>query len=657
MTRRQHGIRPAAWRRRLLLAGWVFCAVAIVARAAQIQVIQADRWADRAADQQRGTMELPAPRGGIFDRWGTPLAVTRERVRVSIAGNEVRDPEALAERLVDVLGISRRSAVRFASAEGWREIDLFSPSVREELKGTRGVYLQPVFERYRPHRDLARGIVGVEIDEEGRGGVEQAFDGVLRGEAGSQIVARDYLGQPIPGDEVVVQQPRSGGEVVTTIDTNLQEIAQAALLEAIEEHEALGGDVLITNPYTGEILALFSTQNGHTGALSAVNTSFEPGSTIKPFIAAGLLDNDLATMRDSVDVGNGRWEIEGRTLTDTHTEGWLSLRVALRESSNVGMAMLAQRMEPGVQYETLRDFGFGALTGVGLPGEISGTLRRPEAWSRQSGASLAIGYELAVTPLQMAMAYGALANGGVLMQPQLIKEVRAADGSVLERFEPLPIRRVVDESVAQEIGSALEDVVSEGTGSLAQLGSIRVAGKSGTARFSSNGRYVPGEYSSSFVGYFPADDPQLVVFVKLDRPQSGDYYGGAVAAPVTRATMEAALAAAPPSIDLTGIAEEPRPTGFRWPVFSASAGHDIALPPVPEAWTEADRPDDGADGRIAVPDLTGRPAREAIRNLHRFGFRVSHVGSGEVERTIPAAGTRVLPGDTIRLRFRGEAHE
>jgi cell division protein FtsI (penicillin-binding protein 3) len=657
MTRRQHGTRPAAWRRRLLLTGWVVCAGAILARATQIQVFQADRWAVKATDQQRGTVQLPAPRGGIYDRWGTPLAVTRERVRVSIAGDQVRDPEALSDHLVDALGITRRSAMRFASSGAWREIDLFPVAVREELEGTRGVYLESVFERYRPHRDLARGIVGVEIDEAGRGGVEQSFDEILRGEAGSQIVARDHLGRPIPGDEVIVQAPRSGGEVVTTIDTNLQEIAQGALLDAIEEHEALGGDILITNPYTGEILALFSTQNGHTGALSAVNSSFEPGSTIKPFIAAGLIHNDLATMRDSVDVGNGRWEVEGRTLTDTHTEGWLSLRVALRESSNVGMAMLAQRMEPGVQYETLRDFGFGSLTGVGLPGEIAGTLRRPDSWSRQSRASLAIGYELAVTPLQMAMAYGALANGGVLMQPQLIKEVRASDGSVVETFEPQPIRRVVGEDVARSIGSALEEVVTEGTGSLAQLGSIRVAGKSGTARFSSNGGYVPGEYSSSFVGYFPADDPQLVVFVKLDRPQSGDYYGGAVAAPVTRATMEAALAAAPPSIDLRGVAEEPRRSAFRWPVFSASDAPDIALPPVPEAWSEGERPQDGPDGRIAVPDLAGRPAREAIRNLHRFGFRVSHVGSGQVERTIPAAGTRVMPGDTIRLRFRGEAHE
>lgn len=658
MSRRvRHDARPA-WRRRALLGVWMLCAAAILTRAGQVQVVQSELWLAKAEDQHRETVELPAPRGGIFDRWGTPLAVTRERVRINVAPPEIADADAAAERLVDALGISSRRARQYVTRGRWNVVGTFAPAARAEVEGIRGVHVETVFERYRPHGALARGLLGVELDQEGRGGIEQAFDDLLRGLPGSQVVARDHRGRTIPGDQVTVRTPRAGGEVVLTIDTDLQEIAQAALQDAIDRHDAVGGDVLITDPFSGEILALFSTQNGHAGALSAVNTPFEPGSTIKPFTAAGLLSRDLASMSDSVDVGDGRWVGDHRVITDTHTEGWLTLRVALQESSNIGMAKLAERMSHGEQYETLRDFGFGSLTGVELPGEVSGLLRKPEDWSGLSQASLSYGYELSVTPLQMAMAYGALANGGRLMQPRLVREVREADGTVVQDFEPRVIRRVVESSVAAEIGQALEDVVTEGTGSLAQLGSFRVAGKSGTARVSENGQYVQGEYSSSFVGYFPAEAPQLVVFVKLDRPQEGGYYGGAIAAPVTRATMEAALAAAPPSIDLARLAENPLGRAFNLPVIRRVAdAPDPALPPLREAWSDADRPAEEADGRITVPDLSGRPAREAIRNLHRFGFRVANVGTGEVVRTIPAAGSRVLPGDTIRLRFRGHSDE
>ncbi len=658
MSRRVERPVRVAWRRRTLLGVWVLCALAVLARAGQVQVMQSDLWLAKAEDQHRETVALPAARGGIFDRWGTPLAVTRERVRVNVAPNEVSDASGLAERLTEALGVTSRRAQQYTTQGRWNVVGLFAPSVRSELEGVRGVHLETVYQRYRPHGDLARGVLGVELDEEGRGGVEQAFDDLLRGKPGSQIVARDHRGRDIPGEQVTVTAPRAGGEVVLTIDTDLQEIAQAALLEAIDRHDAAGGDVLITDPFSGEILALFSTQNGHSGALSAVNTPFEPGSTIKPFTAAALLSRNLATMADSVDVGNGRWVLKDRVITDTHTEGWLTLRVALQESSNIGMAKLAERLSRGEQYETLRDFGFGSITGVDLPGEVPGVLRKPGEWSDLSQASLAYGYELSVTPLQMAMAYGALANGGHLMEPRLVREVREADGSLVEDFAPRAIRRVIEADVAAEIGRALEDVVTDGTGSLASLGSFRVAGKSGTARVSQNGRYVQGEYSSSFVGYFPAEAPQLVVFVKLDRPQEGGYYGGAIAAPVTRATMEAALAAAPPSIDLARLAENPLGRAFNLPVFRrVSDAPDPVLPPLPEAWAEDDRPEEAADGRIAVPNLTGRPAREAIRNLHRFGFRVVQVGTGEVSHTIPAAGTRVMPGDTIRLRFRGHSDE
>ncbi len=658
MSRRKDAYRPHPWRRRALLAAWLGAGVVLSLRAGQIQLLQASVWKEAAGNQHREDQKLPAPRGTIRDRSGNPMSVTRERALVHVAPLEVKNAADVESRLIDVLGVSRTRAARLVgTGRGWNSAGTHPPQVREELRGIPGVYVETTFQRFYPHDDLARGVLGVVLDEKGRGGIERELEGWLAGTPGRQMVARDNVGRPIPGEQITIEAPRAGGEVVLTLDMDLQEIAQAALVEAIDEHEAVGGDVIITNPRTGEILALVSIQNGHSGALSAVNTSFEPGSTLKPFTVAALLNHDLASLNDTVDVEDGTWEVAGRRINDTHTEGRMTIREALRESSNVGIAKAALALEPGVQYENLRDFGFGTRTGIELPGETPGTLRRPGEWSGQSPASLAIGYEIAVSPLQMAMAYGALANGGVLMRPRLIRELRDADGTMVETYEPEVVRRVLDERTAEAVGRALVDVVEDGTGTLARLGSFQVAGKSGTARFSSGGRYLPGEYSSSFVGYFPADAPQLVVFVKLDRPRSGEYYGGAVAAPVTRATMEAALAAN--SLNVRGLLASSRTRPSRVPAemspMFAALPLEPALPPL--EGPEEPQAQGSSPRAVAVPDVSGLPARIAIRHLHRYGLRVENAGIGDVVRTVPAAGARILPGDTVQLRYGSPSHE
>ena len=310
------------------------------------------------------------------------------------------------------------------------------------------------------------------------------------------------------------------------------------------------------------------------------------------------------------------------------------------------------------QYENLRDFGFGGLTGIEIPGEVRGTLRRPDLWTGQSPASLAIGYEVSVTSLQMAMAYGALANGGRLMQPRLVREIRNSDATVLERFEPRVIRQVISPRVASSVSRVLEDVVEDGTGKSARLGSFRVAGKSGTSRlYSADVGYEAGAYFSSFVGYFPAEAPQLVVFVKLDRPQ-GAYYGGAVAAPVTRATMEAALAARATPLDRAALLNATRvsttPVARPAALFASvpitapvSSAKGMAFP-VGLPTDESPR----LGSVVPIPDVSGLPSRVAVRRLHALGLRVSRARPGEILGTEPAAGTRVLRGDTIRLKVR-----
>ena len=668
MRRRKRGMeQKLKVRRRLLLAGWLLSGGLIVVRATQIQIVQGSLWTEQAERQHRTSVEIAAVRGSVLDRSAVELATSREVFRVSVAPRELRDVDAVTRLLVETLGLDERIVRKSTtSSKPWRVLPrTFPPSVREALDSIRGVYLEREHRRFYPQGDLARGLLGFVRDGKAFGGVEQTFDEVLRGTVGQAVLARDPTGKPIPGESVIVEGPRGGGQVVLTLDVDLQEIGQQALTEAIRRTEARGGDLLITDPHTGEVLAMVSIHEGSTSALSAINTPYEPGSTIKPLTVAGLLQNRLMSLDDVVDTESGSWTVAGRTIEDVNREhGPMTLARALQISSSVGVAKAAQAMSPAVQYQNLREFGLGAPTGIGLPGEVRGTLRRPERWSRQSPASLAIGYEISVTPLQMAMAYGALANGGLLMEPRLVREFRDSKGNVTARFQPRIVRRAVSPGVAREVSAVLVDVVEDGTGTRARLGTFKVAGKSGTARVWADGAYQDGEYFASFVGFFPAEDPQLVVTVKLDRPQ-GAYYGGSAAAPVTRATMEAILAAQPAPIDRWALAQVDHAEQIDARSRERNGGETALMPRFAELRLDGYSTSFGAQGssgsrwrdstplegrtHVRVPDVLGLPARVAARRIHEAGLRVEWDGSGVTKTMVPRAGSLLAPGDTVRL--------
>jgi len=648
-------------RGRVLLAIWILAFVVLLVRAGEVQVRNASTWRGEADRQHRGMGAIPAPRGQILARDGMPLAQSHEIFRVAVAPHELRDPDAVATRLVEVMGISPEEARRATGSERrWvRFPQAYPPRVREGLAGIPGVHLEREFRRFHPQGEMARGVLGTVIDGKGAGGVEEAFDLYLQGVPGSRVIARDSGGRPIPGESWIVAEPQAGGDVVLTLDRDLQEIAQEALLEAIESSGARGGDLLVTDPWTGELLAMASIQDGQVGSLAGLTTPYEPGSTLKPFTLAGLVELGRVSLQDSVDTGDGRLRVAGRTISDVSKVGKVSLAHALRVSSNVGIVLAAESFKHGEQYEFLRDFGFGVSTGIPLPGEASGLLRHPRQWSRQSAASLAMGYEVSVTPLQMVMAYGALANGGLLMEPRIIHETRDVSGHPVIAEPPRAIRRVISEETAQQINQALVEAVSEGTGGRARLATFTVAGKSGTTRaMGADGRYETGGYYASFVGFFPAERPQLVVFVKLDRPQ-GTYYGGATAAPVTRATMEAILAARSSPLDrqaLAVLARSQEPT--------AQAHDGRGLPTLFASWQAAAREGDRVVRTLAqpeptspsgrglvgrVPDVRGLPARAALRQLHAQGFEVEWHGSGRAVRSVPGAGAPLAPGERVQV--------
>jgi cell division protein FtsI (penicillin-binding protein 3) len=510
-----------------------------------------------------------------------------------------------------------------------------------------GVHTDASIDREPLGSDGMRRLVGrVGNGGIGADGLELALDSVLRGDAGQQTYTQDARGVRFESPVAPTRATRTGNTVVLTVNHALQEICDEALADAVTRLGASGGDIVVVDPHEGSVLALASNRRDLKSTVAtALTEPFEPGSTVKPFIAAALLSLGRARPGDVVDTHNGLWIFNGRRIEDEHKFPSMSLRDVIKYSSNIGITQFVGRLTPGEEYQALRDAGFGMPTGVPYP-EASGTLRPPLEWSNDSRASLAFGYEIAVTPLQLAMAYASIANGGELLEPALIREVRRPDGTVLYRQHRRVVRRVMPVAVADTVRAMLSGVVEGGTGMEANLSTFDVAGKTGTAYRASHGHYLADAYTASFVGLFPARAPQYVIVVKLDNPH-GVHFGGKAAAPVSKVVLQAAIAAEGAALDRTVLATRGEVTAV-----SETAAADVA-PPVPDSTVTLRVPlapaaPETAGAPRPVPDVAGLPLRVAVRTLHHAGFRVM-LGDGPAGHTTPTAGTVAAPGTLVRV--------
>lgn len=675
------GLRVHARRCHFLSILVMVAAAATIARAAQIQLFQTESWRLLSDTQTETHAELPAARGGIFDRHGRPLAVSKEAYEAFFAASESEDRERDARVIAQVADLDSRAEKRLlAATRGWTSIGRVDARVRTALEDAvgAGIHFTPVVDRAYPEGDLARTLLG-SVDEKGTGrsGLELLFDSLLVGTAGEVVWMVDARGERYPVPEAGRSLPRPGRDVYLTIDLELQAIAEQALEQALAETGSSGGDVLMADPRTGELLAVASRRGDRNFGIPAFTDPYEPGSTVKPFLIATLLQESLVDLDERVDVENGVWNTAHRTIRDVHGYDTLSVAEILLHSSNIGAAKLSARMNRGLQYAYLRDFGFGTPTGVRVPSESAGLLRRPADWSAVSQASLAFGYELLTTSVQLTSAYGALANGGVLMRPALIREVRSPDGDPIWRSEPEPVRRVIATDVAEQVTEILTWVVSEeGTGRRAALETIPIAGKTGTARIASNGGYAERRYAASFVGFAPADDPKLVILTKLEDPK-GQYYGGGIAAPVSRSVLQAMLAGEDAGLLEGSRAQEAASfasegiLGLDW--RSPSPGSVSEAGPSTQAAAAGTvgrsesvyrfvsdgvqprqdrRPgeEDRSDREVVVPDVTGMEIRAAVARLHQAGLKVEIHSSGRISDQVPAPGIAAVRGASVILR-------
>ncbi|WP_420634124.1 peptidoglycan D,D-transpeptidase FtsI family protein [Candidatus Palauibacter sp.] len=642
-------------RQRVLGFGITLVAVTYAVRLGELQIIEGDAHREKQLAQSAEWELLPAPRGRILDRRGRVLAAPDTRYQAFLAVDELTLERAEAiEAVAAVVPVSAERRQAIAEAAGGWSLVASDVSDEERVRMQRTIGHGVHFES-RPARDyprsMGRRLIGA-VGADGRGGtgLEADLDDWLAGIPGRAEVRVDGHRNAYrpPGGQVI--EAVAGHDVVLTVDAELQRIAENELARALTKTGASGGDMVLLDPRTGEILAVASERSdGAPDQVSALTDPYEPGSTMKPFLLASLLSEGVVDLDEIVDVEGGTLYSGSRVITDVHGYDTLRVRQIISKSSNVGAAKLAERLTPAVQHRYLRDFGFGMRTQLGHLAESPGRLSRPESWTALSPASHAIGYEMSATSLQLASAYGAIANGGVLMRPSLVREVRDPSGHVVQRFAPQPVRRVIPEQVAAEVRGVLEEVVRDGTGTLAGMAQFAVAGKTGTARLAVNGRYAQGRYRASFVGFAPADDPRIVILTRLEDPTGGVYYGGAIAAPTSQAALEAALATDGVQLDPRLVVSDarPRPWSGR-PARGTQAGPVIlAASGGTEMWTAAGGT---AEPVIAVPDLAGLSARAAAAQLHALGLRVEWRGQGVVAAQSPVAGRELARGEIVVLK-------
>ncbi len=606
--------RTSAVRRlRWVLLGGAALWLGVTARLVQVQGVDSARYAERARAQHQRLIALSARRGEILDRAGRELALDVASVSFYSHPAAVRDRAGAAQHFA-------RNTVRSVD-EVERLLDSGRPFVYlqrqthdEELEGLRSQVFQGIFEqeevrRFYPYGALAGQVLGfTNIDNEGREGIELALDDVLAEQPGEARSYVDNRGRTLHDRSEATELARHGARVRLTIDAVFQGILEEELARTVTETGAESALGMISDPRTGDILAMGSVpvfDPNRPGASPAAHRRnrlvidpFEPGSTLKPITMAAVLDGRLALADTSVFCEQGLLELAtGDTLRDTKAHGWLTASEVMTHSSNIGMVKLAGTLERPEFYESLRAFGFGTRTGTGLPAESAGLLHHTRDWSERSLATIAIGQEISVTAVQLVQAFGAIANGGQLMAPRLLAEVRGVDGQPLRRTEPQRVRRVVTEATAASLQQMLRGVVRRGTGRRAAIDGMDVAGKTGTAQraLPGGGGYAEDEYVSSFVGYLPATgEARYICLVVVENPRVGKY-GGTVAAPAFRRTMERVLA------------------------LDGTLGPTTAAAAVTVALTAE-----------AIPDLRGLSVARAHVQAERRGLRLRLEGEGEL---------------------------
>jgi cell division protein FtsI (penicillin-binding protein 3) len=670
--------------RLLLVAGVALLwTTGVFGRLSYLQLIKHGEYLARAQRQQQRTIEITPKRGIIYDRNLRALAMSVPVKSAFAVPAEIADESLAARLLSGVLGVPRDVLeARMASSRSFVWISRKLPPEKvEAIEGLnlKGIYFQDENQRFYPKRDLAAHVLGfVDPDEKGLAGIEYQLDSQIRSKSEKIVVMADARQRWFDGSEA---QRELGANVVLTLDEKVQYIAQRELLAAIEKTHAVAGSVIVMNPSTGEILAMANWPRFNPNAASeaaaesrmnrAVSALYEPGSTFKLITLAAAFDQDITRPNEVFDCENGAIYIAGHRIRDHKPFGLLSVADILAKSSDVGAIKIAVRLGAPKLYDYIRAFGFGSPTGVDLPGESRGLLHRLENWSAISIGSVSMGQEIGVTPIQLITAVSAIANGGLLIKPHVVQQIKRG-----ERVLPTPValsgadpKRVIRPETAATLRRLMEGVVLNGTGAFARLDGWTASGKTGTAQKidPATGRYSPTQLIASFTGFAPISNPAVTILVSLDSPV-GLHEGGQVAAPVFKRIAEQVLAYldVPRDVPLNprliqaaykrqiaqegATLEDFSPTDFSGQPDAPPVASNQVEPEhefhAPEVAMEADE-----GGDITVPDFSGKTMREVTEMCLHMGFEPLLVGSNLAIEQRPEAGTQVRRGAKVTVQF------
>ena len=622
----------------------------------QVQILDGSKYREQGFKQAQAQISIPAVRGNIYDRNNKPLTSNIIKYSFATYPTKIGDPKTLANSMSDYFGRSP-DYYKKKLTKNQNFTYLERNMNREDCKGfledlPAGLIVERDSHRFYPNGNIGAQLIGyTDPDNHGLTGLEQKFDQYLTGTAGWVVRQLSGKGKVLPNNRFPKKRPLDGSNIQLTIDLDYQVVLHEELRRRIDETSAISAMGILMNPQTGAILAMASIPDFdanypakfpmETHKNRVLTDQFEPGSTFKFVAAAAALKHDLVNLQEEFFCENGQYTFAGQVVNDHEDYGLLTFPQIIENSSNVGMIKIAERIGPNRLYRTCRDFGFGMPTHISFAGESAGTLRRLESWSGFSLASVTIGQEVAVTTLQLAMAYSAIANGGFLMKPRLVSQIVNNTGKPVYREEPEVLRKISEPGVMKDLTAMLIRVVETGTGTSARIPGWSIAGKTGTAEKFINGEYSASKYISNFAGFFPAENPQVVGVLVLNEPRYGFHWGGIGAAPIFRRVIKRIINMddsiqilkdkykdkEEPLLMVDAYRNEPEKAGL----FPKSLSTRAVFTQITQ-------------NENVVPDVRGMSLLQAKVVLRQFGYQTKFSGSGQVQWQSPKPGTFLAAG-------------
>lgn len=631
---------------------------ALVYRLVNLQVVRSDELSYFAKRQQMNTQTVQAERGFIYDRNEVLLVYNRNDYSffVDLRMLPESEKDKLAGTFSKVMGKSKQHYLNLLKAKG-KTISLekkvpFEKSIELfEYKNPAFFYVEDPVSVFQ-YGSLASHILGyVDNDYKGVNGISKSFDHVLKGKDGFRMVERNAMGEIISISEKQTRSPIPGDDIYLTIDKRYQAVVEEELRNSLKQTSGESATCIIMNPNTGEILAMANINDYDPNYFwkygdferknRAITDSYEPGSTFKAITLAALLDDKACDESEKINTENGVYKFRNNLIKDSKAYQYLTVREIIEESSNIGVAKLVQRMSDEKFYQYVRSFGFGTFTSISLPGEVTGKLVDISNWNNQTKVYMSFGYNISVTPLQLTTAFCSIVNGGILYQPQIVKRQVDKNGNIVKEYSPVVVRRVISERTSERMRNLLVGAVQKGTGKQAKIDSLMIGGKTGTSKIIVDGKYSNSLYYSSFIGFYPADNPALVCYVLINKPK-GQYYGGLVSAPVFKNILSRIYELEnrkyehpKPETDIKIADNQKQETKELFVHYDFSKVDDL---------NETKNVFATDNGTRFMPDLRGKTIKEAILILNELGMKWSISGSGVVsEQSIP-------PGQILNKR-------